>query len=78
MWGRIRVLGLGSLNVTPEIYEVQPGRLWISEGYEVDTQKITRLRGDAVKFLGYHYPKFYEDPSTDDLHVKPNRFALRR
>ena len=57
MWGRIRVLGLGSLNVTTEIYEVKPGRLWISEGYEVDTQKITRLRGRCRQVFGVSLPE---------------------
>lgn len=57
MWGRIRVLGLGSMNVTLEIYEVQPGRLWISEGYEVDTQKITRLRGRCRQVFWVSLPE---------------------
>lgn len=57
MWGRIRVLGLGSMNVTLEIYEVQPGRLWIPEGYEVDTQKITRLRARCRQVFGVSLPE---------------------
>lgn len=59
------------MRCNPEDYGYRKVMKWIPR----------RLRGfeaDAVKFFGYHYPEFYEDPSTDDLHVKPNRFALRR